>query len=281
LIEENELETRPDFALQVTHSGKLRIIAHRAPQLPQPGTLLRVIAIDENSAHGFALAVFDFDDHGCKLAYFEKLRLENHGYRRQLTALLQSFASAPSGEKRTQLSQLLSEELAKALTPELAHELARQARRKERRINDEFVRRFTALVRELVREAAKEGRATVILVDPIDYKSLEGTRLQDTLLRARRALENLVRYEGTLLVELRASGKQCPHCGSWGIEVRRTMRSRVYKCWKCGAMWERDKAAVYNLAAKHFERMRNNEITERALASLRQWLKAHPRALQR
>jgi hypothetical protein len=185
LIEENELETRPDFALQITHSGKLRIIAKRAPPLPQLGTLLRVIVIDENSAHGFALAAFDFDDRGCRLAHFEKLRPQNHGYRRQLAAILQSFASAPTKEKRTQLSQLLPEELAKALTPERTSELAAQARRKERRLNDAFVRRFTALVRELVREAAKEGRAAVILIDPINSKSLRGTRLQGTLLRAR------------------------------------------------------------------------------------------------
>jgi len=282
LAEENKLTPRPEFVLQLTSRGKLRIIAKRAPPHPQLNTLLRVVAIDENSAHGFALAVFEIEDRGCKLAYYEKMRPENHGYGRQLTTSLQSFASAPSGEKRTQLSQLLPEELAKALTPELAHELARQARTKERRLNDDFVRRFAARVRKLLREAAKEGRAAVILVDPIDYKSLEGTRLQGTLLRARRALENIARYEGTPFAELRVSGKQCPHCGSWGTEARRTARMRAYKCRKCNIEWERDKGAVYNLAAKYFEelRKRGNETAERALTSLKQWLKRHPRALE-
>jgi uncharacterized protein (DUF2267 family) len=284
LIEENELEARPEFVLQLTAHGKLRIIAKRAPPHPQLNTPLRVIAIDENSAHGFALAAFDFEDRGCKLAYYEKMRPENHGYRRMLSAHLQSFASAPNGEKRTQLSQLLPEELAKALVPELAHELARQARRKERRSNDEFVRRFTAHVRELVREAAKEGRAAVILIDPINSESLRGTRLQGTLLRARRALENLARYEGTAFIELRASGKQCPYCGLWGIEVGRTTRSRMYKCRKCDMEWDRDKGAVYNLTIAYFEKLRRewrgNEAAERALASLKQWLKKHPKALE-
>ena len=170
----------------------------------------------------------------------------------------------------------------KALTPELAHELARQARRKERRSNDDFVRRFAALVRELLRKAAKEGRAAVILVDPINSETLRGTELQGTLLRARRALENLARYEGTPYIELRATGKQCPHCGSWGTEVRRTMRSRIYKCWRCGTVWERDKGALCNLAAEYFEKLRKrgNETAERALASLKQWLKKHPKALE-
>jgi len=285
LIEENELEARPDFVLQVTHSGKLRIIAHRAPLLPQLSTPLRVIAVDENSRHGFALAAFDFDDRGCKLAYFEKLRPENHGCRRQLAAILQSFADAPSGERRQQLGQLLPEELAKALAPERAREMAWQARRKEKRLNNNFVQRITTRVRELVREARRRGAAVVILVDPIDHKSLRGTGLQGTLLRARRALENLARYEGASLIELRASGKRCPLCSSEGTEVRRTMRVRVYMCRRCGAVWDRDKAATLNLAAAYFEKLRGrgNEaaLAERALASLKQWLKAHSRALQR
>ena len=280
LAEENELEPRPEFVLQVTRSGKLRIIAHQAP-LPQLRVPLRVIAIDENSRHGFAIAAFDFDDRGCKLARFEKLRPENHGYRRMLSARLQSFADKPTEERRALLSQLLPEELVKALTPEKARELAALARKKERRLNDAFVRRFAARVRKLVREAAKEGRAAVVLADPIDHKSLRGTGLQGTLLRARRALENLARYEGALFTELRASGKRCPLCGSEGTEVGQTKRARVYKCWRCGVAWDRDKGAAYNLTVAYFERMRDGEITERALASLRQWLKAHPRALQR
>ena len=107
--------------------------------------------------------------------------------------------------------------------------------------------------------------------------------MQGTLLRARRALENLARYEGTPFIKLRASGKQCPHCGSWGIEVRRTMHSRVYKCWRCGTVWDRDKGALYNLAIAYFEKLRRehgNEAAERALASLKQWLKKHPKALE-
>jgi len=272
--------------LQLTARGKLRIIAKRAPPLPQLNTPLRVIVIDENSAHGFALAVFDFD-HGCKLAYYEKLRPENHGYRRQLTALLQSFANAPSGEKRTQLSQLLPEELAKALTPELAHELTHTARRKERRSNDEFVRRFTAHVRKLVREAHRRGAAVVILVDPINSETLRGTGLQGTLLRARRSLANLAHYEGTPYIELRATGKQCPLCGSWSIEVKRTRRARVYECRRCGVAWDRDKGALYNLVTKYFEKKKKERhygtsaLAERALASLKEWLSKHSKALER
>ena len=286
LAEENKLTPRPDFVLQLTSRGKLRIIAKRTPPPPQLSTPLRVVAVDENSRHGFALAAFDFGDRGCKLAYFEKLRPENHGYKRQLAAALQSYASAPTEEGRALLGQLLGQEPVKALTPERAREHAALARRKEKRLNNNFVQRVTARARELVREAAKEGRAAVVLVDPIDSETLRGTGLQGTLLRARRALENLCRYEGALFVELRASGRQCPRCGSWGTEVRQTRRARVYKCRRCGAVWDRDKAALYNLTTTYFERLRKggrgNEavLAERALAALRKWLSKHPNALE-
>jgi hypothetical protein len=58
LIEENMLEPRPDFVLQVTRRGFLRLIASRyvraSVALP-----LRIIAIDENSPNGEALGVWD------------------------------------------------------------------------------------------------------------------------------------------------------------------------------------------------------------------------------
>jgi len=286
LIEENELEERPDFVLQLTSRGKLRLIAQRVPPPPQPSMPLRVIAIDENSAHGFTIAAFDFDD-CCRLVHFEKLRPPNHGWRRSIAALLQSFADAPTEERRQQLRQFLPEELVKGLTPERARELAASSRRKERRLNDAFVQRITAVVRRLVREAAEEGCTAVVLVDPIDHESLKGTRLQGTLLRARRALENLARYEGALFTELRASGKQCPLCGSWGVEVERTRRTRLYECRRCGIVWDRDKGALLNLVTAFFEGLRREEcddetaLAERALASLQQWLLEHPRALER
>jgi hypothetical protein len=55
LTEENELDPRPDFVLQVTRRGFVRIIAQRevCSELAMP---LRVITLDENSAYGFALA---------------------------------------------------------------------------------------------------------------------------------------------------------------------------------------------------------------------------------
>jgi transposase len=62
---------------------------------------------------------------------------------------------------------------------------------------------------------------------------------------------------------------------------------RVYKCWKCGIKWDRDKGVLYNLATEYFERLKREEcsdaltLAERFLTSLKQLLGEHPKALER
>jgi hypothetical protein len=98
LIEENSLDPRPTFVMQVTRRGRLRIIATRSvrahAQLP-----IRIITIDENSRYGFTLAVWDVSTN-VVLSYFEKLRPENHGYRRKIASFLQSFSERPREETK-------------------------------------------------------------------------------------------------------------------------------------------------------------------------------------
>ena len=107
-------------------------------------------------------------------------------------------------------------------------------------MNDAFIETLVARVRELVREALQGGAAAAIVVDPINSESLQGTPLQGTLLRVRERLENLARYEGAHFAEIRASGKLCPFCGAEGRENGH----RVFKCPRCGTVWDRDRAAV-------------------------------------
>jgi hypothetical protein len=118
LIGENELEPRPEFALQVTRRGFVRIIARREVQaaLALP---LRVVALDENSSYGFALCCMGRGRCAARLLrLFEKLRPPNHGYRRGVAKLLQSYADKPSGEAKQQLAELLPEEVLERLTAE-------------------------------------------------------------------------------------------------------------------------------------------------------------------
>ena len=286
LVEENNLDQRPEFILQVTRRGFLRVIARREAQatLALP---LRVVTLDENSSYGFALAAWDVDACAAKVSLrrLEKLRPPNHGYRRGVAGALQSYAKKPSKEARRELSEILPQEVLETLTPGRARELAEATRARERRLNDSFVERLAARVRRLVRKAHKQGMNVLMLVDPINPDSLRGTRLQGTLLRARRSLRNLAAYEGAMLRLLRASGRHCPRCGCWGREVKHTKRSRVYECPRCGLRWERDKGALYNLAYAYFARTIKEEsddytaVAERILAALREWLEKHPRTL--
>lgn len=281
LIEENSIEPRPEFVLQVTRKGFLRIIASRAFPLPPLQFPLRIIVIDENSSHGFPVAAWDVSDDRAVLSYFEKHRPVNHGYGRRLAAQLQSFADKPSERLREELRELLSIEL----TPERARELAARLRAKERRANDEFAARVVAAVRKLVRDAAGRGMRALILVEPVDAESLRWTELQGTLLRTRKRLANLARYEGAHFARVRASGKLCPRCGERGVEVIRTRHSRIYQCLRCSAQWDRDKGVHYNMVKRFFERMLSEEcddenaLVTRVIIALEEWLERHPNIL--
>jgi hypothetical protein len=143
---------------------------------PPAATLLVRFVMHQQSNHGKV-----------SLRRLEKLRPPNHGYRRGVAKLLQRYADKPSGEAKQQLAEILPEEVLRTLTTERARELAEATRGKERRLNNAFVERLVARMRGLVREARRRGMNVLMLVDPIDPDSLRGTRLQGTLLRARRA----------------------------------------------------------------------------------------------
>jgi Zn-finger nucleic acid-binding protein len=271
LEEENGLEPRPDFVVQLTSEGRLRIIAKRAPEPRPPEVPLRVIAIDENSRHGFVLAVFDFDSNGyCRLMRFEILKPPNHGYREGIVAALKSYADKPAGAL-----ERLRELLPLTPTPGDAEKLARETLARKKRLNDAFIETLVARMRELVRGALQEGAAAAIIVDPIDAQSLQGTPLQGTLLRVRERLENLARYEGIHFAELRASGRYCPFCGAEGAENGH----RMFMCPRCGTVWDRDRAAVVNLVLRYLKALYREECQDadalRLVDAMRAWLKRH------
>jgi predicted RNA-binding Zn-ribbon protein involved in translation (DUF1610 family) len=286
LVEENGLDPRPEFVLQVTRRGFLRVIARReaCSEFTFP---TRIITIDENSVYGFSIGAWDIDANILRvtLRHFEKLRPPNHSYGRGVASLLQSYAAKPSGEAKQRLAEILPEEVLRTLTTERARELAEATRGKERRLNNAFVERLVARMRGLVREAHRRGMNVLMLVDPIDPDSLRGTRLQGTLLRARKHVRNLAVYEGATFRTVRASGKVCPRCPAVGVEVIHTKRSRIYECPKCGMRWDRDEGVHYTMVVRYFERLRKEEgddetvMAERVLAALKEWLEENPNIL--
>jgi Putative transposase DNA-binding domain. len=284
LVEENLLEPRPEFTLQVTRRGFLRIAAHRAlrARLELP---LKVATIDENSRHGHSLAYWYINETKVAMTHFEKMRPVNHGFRREVAALLQSYADKPSEETKRRLAKFLPPEKLETLTSERAEGLAEKTRERERRLNSDFISRLIAKVRTLVRDAVKKGMAALVLVEVINSDSLRGTELQGTLLRGRKRLQNLAAYEGAKMGKASASGKVCPRCGTKGIEDVHTKRSRIYECPRCGLRWDRDKGVHYNMVYNYFARMVKEEcdddsvMAERILAALKEWLEKHPNIL--
>jgi ribosomal protein L37AE/L43A len=284
LVEENLLEPRPDFVLQVTRRGSLRIAAHR--RLPARLELpLRIATIDENSRYGHSLAHWSIDETKVSMAGFEKMRPANHGFRREIAALLLSYADKPCEEAKRRMAKFLPPETLKTLTAERARELADATREKEKRLNNDFIRKIIAKVRALDRDAVKKGMGALILVEPINANSLKHTELQGTLLRGRKRLKNLAVYEGAKMGEVSASGKICPSCGTKGVEVVHTKRSRIYECPKCHLRWDRDKGVHYNMLVNYFARMVKEEcdddsvLAERVLSALREWLEKHSHTL--
>jgi len=284
LIEENELEARPDFALQVARSGRLRIVAHRALRA-NLGLPLYIAAIDENSVYGFPFFVWRISE-GSKaaLCHRSRPRPPNHDRRRRGAALLQSFADEPVPEKRETLRGLANG-FTDHLTPERARELAARVRAKERRLNEEFIAEVVSKLRKLVRKAVEESASVLVLVEPVDSESLKGTELQGTLTRLRKRLRNMATYEGALFKTVRASGKQCPRCGRECREVERTKHSRIYECSSCRLAWDRDQGALFNMVLRNFEQLRKEEcddetvLAETVIAAMKEWLKQHPKGL--
>jgi len=278
LEEENRLEPRPEFVVQLCGNGRLRIIAKRAPEPRALELPLRIIAVDENSRYGFVVAVFDFDSNGyCRLTHFEVLKPPNYGYREKVVSALKSYADKPGLEALESVRELLPF----TPTPSDAERLAERTLARKRRLNNAFIESFVSEVRELVREALRRGAAVTIIVDPIDEGSLRGTPLQGTLLRIRDRLKNLSAYEGIHFAELRASGRYCPFCGAEGAENGH----RMFKCPSCGATWDRDRAAIANLVLRYLRGLYKEECQDadplRLIDAARAWLKRHPGLLLR
>jgi hypothetical protein len=106
LVEENSLDPRPEFTLQITRRGLIRVVAHRRlrARLELP---LKVVTIDENSRYGHSTATWYINETKVAMTHFEKMRPVNHGFRREIAALLQSYADKLSVETKRQLAKIL------------------------------------------------------------------------------------------------------------------------------------------------------------------------------
>jgi len=293
-----DVERFPDLklTLQLTAKGRLRLAAHRKVKQAwwNGDCKLAIIAVDVNSSHGLYVIVFTFDSK-VRLVVQRVFKPPNTTLLRLLATIMHSYSEVKSWEQavkrfgeRRDVRRLQREGKGSAveealrlaerlrakmnLSPERAERVARQASRKVRKLNDDWIRGVLKELRALIRKLRDQGYTVVIVADVPRAESLRGTKLQRTLLRAARRLENMAWYEGARWFELEhnVSGKMCPLCGAWGVEVRK----RYYCCPKCGLEWTRDWAAAFN-AAKLFLKVCR---AEKHLQALDKWLSQHPRA---
>jgi hypothetical protein len=274
LIEENNLNPRPDFVLQVTRKGFLRLIASRAPPPKQSGQLL-LVCMDENLGHGLYTTLISFDGEKVKVARGPAFRPPNAALLREIAAQLKSAGDTGTTVALHTLIERAYEELDGKrreveggelyATPDRLRELRRRVCAREKRLNREWRNSVVAWLRRAVRENA-DARA-VVLVDEVAAETAQSGLIR----RVSKRLRNLCAYEEAKYLPLRASGKLCPRCNAKGVEVAH----RTFKCPRCGLGWNRDRAATFALAL-NYAKITENEALYRALL---EWLAKHPRAL--
>jgi hypothetical protein len=273
LVEENNLNPRPEFVLQVTRKGFLRLIASRAPPPKQSGGLL-LVCMDENLGHGLYTTLISFDSEKVKVTRGPTFKPPNAALLRGIAAQLQGAADTGTTAALRTLIEKAYEELGEKreveggsirVSPDRARELKRRIGAKERRLNEEWKARVTSWLRKLIRGATAR---VVVLVDEI---ALETVRKSGLIRWVSERLRNLCTYEGAEYLPLRASGKYCPRCNAKGggggpsdLQVPK-MRSGVAQ------RQDGDLHAGAELRQDHGERGARKALLE--------WLNEHPRAL--
>jgi len=279
------------LTLQLSARGRLRLIAHRkVKQVWWDGnSKLAVVALDVNSGHGLYMIAFTFDSEA-RLLTQRVFKPPNTTMLRLLAAIMTSYSELGcwgeaverfrerrdvrrlqregrgyAAEEALRLAERLRAEL--NLTPERAQRVAGQASRKVKKVNEYWVRATLKELRVLVRKLRDQGYTAVIVADVPQAETLKGSQLQRTLLRAAKRLENLATYEGARWFdpENNVSGKRCPVCGAWGVELGK----RYYRCTKCDVTYGGDWAACAN-AAKLFLKACD---AKKQLEALRSWLR--------
>ncbi|MEM0376985.1 MAG: hypothetical protein QXI90_04340 [Thermofilum sp.] len=290
---ELRLDPKPEFIVQLTCRGRLRIVAFRSPpkwwlyreecsdfdatRLQPP---VRVVGVDVNSVYGITFTVFDVAEEGVRVPKSpfrlqppnDTLYLAEAAVLRKIAQGLPPTPPEDATEEELQLWQWALERVKRleertgTLTTERADRLRCQLERAARLARKRWARKVVHELRQLVRGA--NGRA-VLAIDVPDPDSLRNSRLQKTYLHVTKHIKNLCRYEGALYRRVRASGRACPLCSSWAFEVGH----RYYQCPRCGIVVDRDYGGAFNAGL---------EALPPTLAdTLKGWLKAHPKALAR
>jgi len=206
------IQWRPERTQMLKVQIVLRVERPRPPR-PDPREALLVF-IDANSRYGFAVVFAAYDSQYVKVYETPKFRPPSRGKRMRESAKRKSAAS--HGVK-TNINFALA------------------------RLTEEFDSRgwVEATIAQILKKALiyAEGRSIWVNFDSPPIHILRG-RLRQTLLSARRILENLCRWYGIYATFRCYSSHHCPICEG-RLEEHMTRRTRIMRC-RCGFADDRD-----------------------------------------
>ncbi len=207
-------------------------------ELPLPCGKYVIAVVDINSRYGVVCTwmFIDIDRGVCRVIRFKK-------YRRRNLSKLWSYVSYIQ-RLRDRLRNIGALDYRKKL---LYNKLVSQCLKKISAINRDFVAKTTnEIVCRTRRLAKRYGAQPLIVVDKPDPESLKGSALQQTLLRLTKILRVKVLWYGVPYIECRLASTVCPFCNEKMKVVRKTKRSRIYRCPRCGFEADRDLVPAYS-----------------------------------
>jgi len=101
------------------------------------------------------------------------------------------------------------------------------------------------VVKKIRRIARRRGKQPLVVIDVPEHNTLQGTRLQKTLLRFVRSLENLLSWYGIYWIEGRLYSSVCPNCENRLAIYKRMKKTRMMMCNKCNFKADRDEIPLY------------------------------------
>jgi len=101
------------------------------------------------------------------------------------------------------------------------------------------------VVKKIRRIARRHGKQPLVVIDVPEHNTLQGTRLQKTLLSFTRGLENLLSWYGIYWIEERLYSSICPKCENKLTVYKKTKKTRIMVCNKCDFKVDRDEIPLY------------------------------------
>jgi len=239
LILERRLNGDPHY-LRITVVASRRVdLSKLRIDLPLRSGRWTILAMDVNSTRGVKClyALLDLDRGVCKLLQDPRFRPPGHAYRRAYASKLRSLLKRLQNTCTITVSKM-----------KLYRFLYRMTLRRISRLNRQWCRDTVHIVvKRLLRYCRKHRARPLVLLDVPDYETLHGDpRLQGTLLRFVKHLENRLLWYEVPTMRIVAYSRRCPLCGEPMEKLYETRNVRAYICKRCRIVLDRDYVACLN-----------------------------------